>query len=151
MSAVETDIRNAVKTIVAAVYATEGWTAGDDKFGRSMGKDEAHDQAFISVTPDFARERPLKALILDVQVTVQFYLGYDAVPDETISRDSSIIEGYADRLRLAFEGAGSRVDTGDAWYLRLTGIEYYDDPTGNKTRFEATIVGEGVNRAAMPS
>lgn len=151
MASPMTDARARVKAIIAAVYTAEGWTAGDDKFGRSKGMGEAHGTASISVTPDYERERFGKAYILDLGILVQFYLGYDAEPDETISRDSTIIEGYADRLRAAFAGAGSRVDVGDAWYLRLTGIEYPEDPTGNKTRFEATIVGEATNAAALPS
>lgn len=151
MSAPETASRTRVKQAIQTAFSAEGWTAGDDKFGRSMGKDDAHNHANISVTTDFARERPGKAHILDIAILVQFYLGYDAVPDETISRDNTIVEGYADRLRAQFAGAGARVDSGDAWYLRVVGTEYPDDPTGNKTRFEMNIVGEALNRAAMPS
>jgi len=150
MAAPETAARNAVKALIAAVYAAEDWEAGDDKFGRSKGMGEPHDVASISVTPDSSRERPGKAWLLDINITVQFYLGYDAEPDETIQRDSTIIEGYAARLRDAFAGGGATVDQDDAWYLRLTGIEYPVDPTGNKTRYEAQITAEGLNRAAMP-
>lgn len=151
MASPMTAARARVKEIVEAVYSTEGWTAGDDRFGRSKGKDLATDQAAISVTPDYERERPAKAYLLDLGITVQFYLGFAAEPDENIERDSTVIEGYADRFRAAFAGAGARVDDGDAWYLRLTSIEYPVDPTGNKTRFEALITGEATNRAALPS
>jgi hypothetical protein len=151
MASPATAARERIKDVIAAEFTAEGWTATDDKFGRSKGMGEPHTEASISVTPDYERERPGRALLLDVGITVQFYLGYDAEPDETISRDSTIIEGYADRFRSQFEGAGCRVDDGDAWYLRLTNIEYPEDPTGNKTRFEALVVGQATNRAAMPS
>ena len=151
MSAPETDSRARVKQAVATAFSAEGWTAGDDRFGRSKGMGEPHDQASISVTPLYARERLNKAWLLDIGILVQFYLGYDAEPDETIVRDSTVIEGYANRLRAQFAGAGARVDTGDAWYLRWTGVEYPVDPTGNITRFEATIIGEAKNAAALPS
>lgn len=140
-----------IQEVVETVFAAEGWSAGTDKFGRSKGMGEPHDQASISATPDFERERPAKAWLLDMQITVQFYLGYDAQPDENISRDATVVSEYADRFRAAFAGPGCRVDDGDAWYLRFTGVDYPPDPTGNKTRFEATIVGVGPNRAALPS
>ena len=143
--------RTAIKNLISTVYTTEGWTAGDDRFGRSKGKDQAEDVAAISVTPLYERERPGQAEILDLGILVQFHLGFAAVPDENIVRDSTVVEGYGDRLRAAFAGAGCRVDDGDAWYLRFTAIDYPVDPTGNITRFEATIVGEAYNRAAMPS
>lgn len=151
MSVPENDFCDFIQDTIASVYSAESYTAGTDKFGRSKGMNEDHDAAFISVTADWARERPGKAYILDVSLTVQFYLGFDAQPDENITRDATVIQAFAGRLRDAFGGQGASVQVGDAWYLRLTGIDYPPDPTGNKTRFEATFVGEATNSAALPS
>jgi hypothetical protein len=89
-------------------------------------------------------------MVLEVEVVLQLYLAFEAVPDEDIQRNPSVIEGYADRLRTAFRTQSSGT-TADLWFLRLTGIEYPDDPTGNKTRLEATIVGRAQNRAGTPA
>jgi hypothetical protein len=37
----------------------------------------------------------------------------------------------------------------DLWFLRIVGVEYPDDPTGNKTRLEARLVGQGTNPNAQ--
>lgn len=151
MSAPENDFCDFIQDTIAATYTAESYTAGTDRFGRSKGMNEPHGDASISVTVDYARERAGKAYLLDVGLTVQFYLGYDAQPDENIVRDATVIQALGARLRDAFGGQGSSVQVGDAWYLRLTGIEYPVDPTGNKTRYEATFVGEATNTAALPS
>lgn len=151
MSSPATAARSVIKTRIATAFSTEGWTGGDDKFGRSMGMELEEDDAAISVTTDFERPRLNNASLLDIGITVQFYLGYDASPDETISRDVTVIEEFAERLRQQFVGAGARVDSGDAWYLKIIGTEYPDDPTGNKTRFEMNFICEAYNAAAMPS
>jgi hypothetical protein len=151
MSSPATAARAHIKSVIATVYSAEGWTAGDDKIGRSMGKEVAVDEATIAVTTDYERERLGQAIMLDIGILVQFYLGFDASPDETITRDVTDVEEYADRLRNAFSGSGATVDDGDAWYLRVVGTEYPDDPTGNKTRFEMNIVCEATNAAALPN
>lgn len=131
-------------------FSAEGWTAGFDRFGRSKGMGEPHDQASISVTPESERPRPGRIIELQVPVVVQFYLGYDAEPDETITRDSREIAALAGRFRRMLAGDAVNLPDG-AWYVRLGDIDYPLDPTGNKTRFEARVEGIGANAAALPA
>ena len=147
MASPATAIRNELKDLIATVYSDEGWTAADDKFGRSKGMGMAEDEAAIAVYTDSETQRPGRILELIVLVTVQFHLGYKAEPDETIVRDPGVIEAYADRLRAAFDEGGGA----DHWFSHLISITYPDDPTGNKTRFEARIEGRAGNTPALPT
>jgi hypothetical protein len=140
---------DAVAALVDAEFTAEGWTTQHDKFGRSKGMELPEDQAAIAVYQESERERQGQVQMLDVSVTLQFHLGYAAEPDETIVRDPRVIAEYADRVRRAFKGAASSGNSADFWYMRLTSVTYPDDPTGNKTRFEADVLVECENPASL--
>jgi hypothetical protein len=140
---------NAVAALVDAEFSAEGWETQHDKFGRSKGMEIAEDEAAIAVYPEAERERQGQVQVLDVDVTLQFHLGYAAEPDETIERDPRVVAEFADRLRRAFQGAASSGNTADFWYMRLQSVTYPDDPTGNKTRFEAAVLVECENPASL--
>lgn len=145
MSAPETDIRTYIKTVVEDEFSTEGWTVEADKIGRSAGMDgETH----VAASPVRARENERVAIRLDIEVLLQVYLPYSATPDETIVVDPGVIEGYANRLRTALAPSGAMA-TDNLWGLRVTDVDFPDDPTGNKTRLEATIAGFADNPAAL--
>lgn len=154
MAAPETSVSERVAAIADATFAAE-ITAGDitatehDKFGRSAGMELASGKARMAVSADEAREDFRRVIELVVPVTFQFYMAYDAEPDETIVRDPREIQALAARLREEFNetsGPGA-----DHWFIRCKRIEYPDDPTGNKTRFTAEIEGRCANPAALPS
>jgi hypothetical protein len=144
MAAPATLVRARVKEVVEDEFSAEGFTVADDKLLRAHGKDGTE----LAVSPDFERESYGNVNVLEVGVFLQVYLEYDASPDEGIVVDPSIIEGYGDRLRRAFQ-TESDGTTADLWFLRLTGIEYPDDPTGNKTRLEARFTARCENPAAL--
>lgn len=147
MTPPETLIRDRVQTVFASTFSSEGWTAADDKLPRAAGKDG---HAVAAVYPEEARENPRVVNELIIPVVLQLYLAYEAEPDEHIVVDPGVIEGYADRLRGAFETQSSG-SSGDFWFLRLVRIAYPDDPTGNKSRLEAFIEGHAQNTAGLPS
>lgn len=146
MSSPATLVRQRVKSVVATEFAGEGWTAADDKLLRAAGKDGTQ----LAVSPDSEHEDPRAVACLLIDVLFQLHLAYEAEPDEDIAVDPTIIEGYGDRLRRAFRTQSSGT-TSDLWYLRVTDIDYPDDPTGNKTRLHATIQGRADNPAALPA
>lgn len=139
----------AVAALVDDEFSVEGWETQHDRFGRSKGMGDPHDQAIIGVYPEREFPRPARVIQLQVPVVLQFHLGYDAEPDENIVRDPRIVAAFAGRLRRAFAGQNSDVGDG-VWFLQLGDIEYPPDPTGNITRFEARIEGTGSNAAALP-
>lgn len=146
MTPPETLVRDRVQSIFATVFTAEGWTAADDKLPRAAGKDG---ETVAACYPEAARERPGNVEVLEIPVVVQLYLAYTAEPDEFIVVDPGVIEGYADRLRAGFTNQSSG-NVSDFWGLRLVGIEYPDDPTGNKSRLEARVVGMAQNKAGTP-
>lgn len=143
MASPATLVRNRVKAVFDAEFAAEGFVAAHDKLLRATGRDGA---AHAAVSPSFEREDDRRANILRVEVVLQLYLGFQDSPSDPIVVDPSVIEGYGGRIRSAFRTQSGGTGQ-DFWYLRVTGIEYPDDPTGNKTRLEATILAFAENIA----
>ena len=137
-------VRAHVKAVVEAEFAAEGFTVADDKLPRAAGKDGTA----LAVSPNFERQDFTDANVLQVEVLLQMYLAFDAIPDEHMVVDPGVIEGYGDRLRRAFQDQSDGT-TADFWFLHLTSVEYPDDPTGNKTRLEATFSARCENPAAL--
>ena len=143
-TAPETALATRVKSIFATTFAAEGWTVADDKLLRATGKDGDPHAGWY---PVIAAERTNQVRELDSTIIVQLYLGFDPDPNEDYVRDPNVIIGYADRFRRAFQSQSSGT-TEDLWFLRLTQVAYPPDPTGNSSRFEATVVGYSQNPAA---
>lgn len=139
-------LRERVRTIFETEFATEGWTVADDKLVRAAGKDGSTE---VAVYPEDESPNPQRYAELQVECVLQLYLAYEAVPEEHLVVDPTIIEGYGDRLRKACQGNQSGNDS-DFWFFNVTSIHYPDDPTGNKSRLEATFVGRCQNPAALP-
>lgn len=134
-AAPETLLAARVKSVFATEFAPESWTVKDDRLLRANGKDGV---AMAAVSPDSTVEDSRNANVLVVSVTVQLYLAFDPEPDDSLVIDPNVIVGYADRFRRAI-GANDNGNQTDFWYLRMPRITYPLDPTGNKTRFEATV------------
>ena len=148
MAVPETMVRQRIKEIIEAEFTADNppdLTVEDDKLTRAAGM-EGRDRC--ACFPEDSYEDSRKVICLVVRARIQLYLAYDAKPDENIAVNPAVIEGYADRLRRAF-GPNSSGTTSDMWYLRLTRIEYPDDPTGNKSRLEATVEARCDNPAAL--
>jgi hypothetical protein len=146
MASAATTVRQRVIDIVEDEFSAEVLTVANDKLTRAAGRSGVTEAA---VYPEAEYERPGRVIELVVPVVLQIYLPYDAEPDETIVVDPTIIEGYGERLRTAFKTQSSG-NTADMWFLRLTRIDYPDDPTGNKSRLEAQIEGHASNYASLP-
>lgn len=145
MSAPATLVRGRVKEVVEAEFSGEGYTVEDDKLPRAAGRDGV---ARLACYPEMERQSFRDANVLDIAVVLQFYLPYTAEPDETIAYDPGLIEAVADRLRRAFKEQSDGT-TEDFWFLHLTTVEYPDDPTGNRSRLEATFNACATNHAAL--
>lgn len=145
MTPPETAVRAAVQEIFADTFDDEGWTAADDKLPRAAGKD-GHAEA--ACYPERAYGKPGQVIELVIPVVVQLYLAYDPSPDEYIRVDPGVIEGYADRFRVAFDDLHS--GDSDFWFMGGPDFDYPDDPTGNKSRFEARVEGHAHNLGNTP-
>jgi hypothetical protein len=102
----------------------------------------------VGIAPEEETPRPTNMLQQDTAITVKFYRRYDTTVDPNKKVDPRVIAGFADRFRQALRGA-SDVGTDSSWYFNLIRIRYPNDPTGNKTRFEADLVAYGSNSALI--
>lgn len=89
----------------------------------------------------------------DVRLELRTAIGVDFLtvwePDPDVERivDPAVIEGYANRFRLAL-AAYQQTGTSDIWWFQLDELNYETDPTGNITRFSAVVTAYGQNPAA---
>jgi hypothetical protein len=116
-----------------------------DKLLRAAGKDGV---AELAVYPEGAQPKRGQRIELVVPVVLQVYLPFNPDPDEHLAVDPLTIVEHAEAFRQTF--APGTPATDDVWFLRLEGIRYPDDPTGNKTRFEALVEGLGTNDVELP-
>jgi len=131
-----------LESIINTEFAPEGFTAQKDKLHDSVG----HKGTRIAIYPEDDLVNPGNMLVQDSTVTLQFYNQYTLKVDPNQAVDPSVITNYAERFRRRLEFV-NMPGTGSArvWFFDLTRIAYPDDPTGNKTRFIATIRAKGNN------
>lgn len=144
MAVPETEARNALIAALTAEFAADQFPVRDDKLHGSIGKDGT----VIAVYADRMISSPANRYVGEVECVVQFYGKYDLKVDPTQTVSPSTIEARADRFRTALR-QGTDPNTGSVWYFTLERIEYPDDPTGNKTRFEAYVRARGNNTALV--
>lgn len=138
------EARTLITTALGLEFTPDGFSVLDDKLTRFMGADGN----YIAVSP--IRERPgSNAHTLEAQILVQLYGWYDAKIDPAQQVDPGLVEGWADRVRECLKPIGTAAGTDTCWYVRVDDIEFPDDPTGNKTRLEATVRAFGSNNAVV--
>lgn len=133
---------DALKLIIDTEFATEGYAAIHDNLHPAVGQEGTR----IGIAPESEEARPGRAIQNDMSITVKFYRRWDAQVDENKKVDPRPISEFAERFRQAVRG-NDRIGTDSAWYFNLLRIRYPNDPTGNKTRFEADLVAYGTNSA----
>lgn len=146
MAAPETDARQELITAIAAEYAAEGFPVRDDHLHPSVGTKGTA----IAVSTDDVPSDGGNRFINRINIKVQFYGKWkkEVDPEQTVSQ--ATVEGYADRFRrMMLSLDQSRVGSDRVWYFILERIVYINDPTGNKTRFEAFVTARGNNTSLM--
>lgn len=139
-----TQVADALKVIIDTEYALEGYTALHDNLHPAVGQEGTR----IGIALEEETPRAGNMIQQDTSITVKFYRRWDAEVDPTKKVDPRLIAGFADRFRNALRDYGGP-GTDSAWYFNLVRIRYPNDPTGNKTRFEADLVAYGSNSALV--
>lgn len=140
-SAFET-VATAVITVFNTEFAPEGFTMIPDRLHESLGRFRVD----VGISPDEERANIRSRIMQEHYLSVQFY---DLWTDE-ISPDTQVnpfkITAYAERFKEALRRSqATDPGTGDVWYFDVDRIQYPNDPTGNKTRFVASIRAFGNN------
>lgn len=136
----------AIKAVIDLEFQPEGFAAGHDKLHESLGTDGTA----IGISPvrwlPNARNRNEQWTF----IFVQFYDVWTKAIDPTQAVDPRRITTFADRFQAAVESQqATDTGSGDVWWFDVEEVNFPDDPTGNKTRFEATLRARGNNHALL--
>lgn len=139
----ETEARATLKSILQATFTVDGFTVQDDHLHESLGIEGTR----IGTSPVRTVPSSRDNSVAEMFILVQFYGKWNPRIDPNQSVDPATIEGFADRFRKALRTGDPNTD--GVWYFALQSITYPEDPTGNKTRFEATVIARGNNTALL--
>lgn len=138
-----TKLRTQVRAILVSEFTSAELTIFDDKLHESLGQDGP----VAGIYPVFENEG-VRVLDQDTEVAVQVFLRWSKQVQPTQTVDPLAAETYAERVRDAtYRYTTPYAGSSEVWDLRLTGIAYEDDPTGNVSRFTATFRAIGQNFA----
>jgi len=130
----------ALKAIIDAEYAPEAYTAIHDFLHPAVGREGTR----IGIAPESQEALSGNMYQQNIYITVKFYRRWDEDVDETKKVDPRPITEFAERFQNAVRG-NDQIGTDSSWYFNVVRIRYPNDPTGNKTRFEADLVAYGSN------
>lgn len=140
----ETQARKGLIKLLKTEFAVEKIPVKGDKLHGSIGFEGAQIGVYPVRTSPWARDQ----LVADMEIAVQFFGKYDLKVDPLQVVDPTKIESFAERFRGALqEGVSGR--NAEVWYFNLVRLVYPPDPTGNITRFVATLVAYGNNSALL--
>lgn len=144
-SAFET-VATAIIGVFNTEFAAEGFTAILDNIHESLGRYRTD----IGIAP--TEDVPMQGneLVQETWIEVRFFDLWTDEIDPTTLVDPTRITDFAERFRRAVQSYGVTMPgTNDLWYFQVLRIRYPDDPTGNKSRFVATIRARGDNHALL--
>jgi hypothetical protein len=134
----------AVKTIIDTEFAPEGIVAEHDHLHESVG----WDGSYAGISPDYERPEAGNMAALGIWIKVQLYLPWDKEINPFQVVDPRIIARYGQRFREAVRAANLSY-SGQFWFFNVMDLRYPHDPTGNKTRFEASVKAWAENNALV--
>lgn len=129
----------AIETAVLTEFDDEQYmTVVHDRLHESLGSDGT---TWVGISPE---DEPSGGIDMTIVALVQFYGAFvpDVNPEQRV--DPRAVTNKAERLRQAL-GEVRTIGTPEVWFFDITGTRYPNDATGNKTRFEMTVVGRGQN------
>lgn len=133
-----------LKGVIDTEFQPEGYVAVLDELHESLGRK----RTAIGISPVEDVLQPGNDIVQETVIEVKFYLRWkqEISPDTQI--DPTTITEYAERFRLALGRASRNIPgTSQLWYFDVRRVSYPRDPTGNKTRFVATVRCKGNNIA----
>lgn len=123
-----------LKTIIDGAFSTEGWVAEHDTLHPSLGEEATR----IGIAPDADTPRSNNYVMNEIRMMVQFLGQYELDVDPEQAVDPRIVTRYAERFRRACQADDTPGDQ-HFWFFNIERITYPNDPSGNKTRFYATV------------
>lgn len=133
-----------IKAAFDAEFAAEGFVMRFDNLHGSLGLQRV--DVGIAPVEDVPNSR--NKVALETWVEVKFYDAWTkkwgASPEIVVNPER--ITEFAERFRRCLRESGVHdPGTNETWYYDVERVRYPNDPTGNKTRFVATIRAFGDN------
>lgn len=113
-----------------------------DRIHESLGSDG---QLWIGLSPV---SEPTTGIDMTIELLIQFYGPFIADVNPAQMFDPRTTTNKAERLRQALSESRT-IGQSKVWFFDVTNTSYPSDATGNKTRFEMTVVGRGNNSALV--
>lgn len=136
------ELATALAQILNTIYAPEGLTAVHDDLHPSLGSAET----VVGIAPERWQANPQNRTEKWTFVTVKFFHKWDKQINPSQTVDPAIIAEFAERFEQGIVTyRATNLGSGDVWYFDVDQIEFPEDPTGNKTRFHATVRARGNN------
>lgn len=142
MSSPATSARLILIDLLSTEFGDDNFAVRPDRLDKALG----FDGAVIGVHPLRERPNPADRLELMTTLQVQLYGHWNPQTDPNEIVDPVTVEAWANRFRTMI-GAYTQTGTSDVWWFQLEEITYESDPTGNCTRFCATVTARGSNPA----
>lgn len=147
MSSAYSQAADLLKLIIDGTFLAEGAAAVHDDLHESLGFDgEWH----VGINPDDRGDivNARTALVQETWIQVKVFAPWTKMVEPTQAVDPRDITEAAERFRRAIKASGQPA-TDPMWYFNLVQISYPRDPTGNRTRFVATIRVFGNNASLV--
>ena len=137
-------VATVLKTLIDTEFAPENIVAVFDNIHGSLGTKGIC--VGIAPTEDLVHQND--RLVQETWIEIKFYDLWKKEIDPKTIVNPTRITAFAERLRVALREAGNGITdpgTGQVWFFQLMKITYPNDPTGNRSRFVATIRAWGNN------
>lgn len=128
--------RLAVSAAVATEFAAE--LQGRPVEEQPLATDAGSQGVMAAVYADGWQERPADVNTREVTLNAVLHDHYgDYLGDGSSNASAALVEGYSDRMCAALKA----IQTSVAWYIRVRRVEYFNDPSGERTRFRCVVTG----------
>lgn len=141
------EVATLLKGLIEDEFAAEGFKVVFDKLHESLGERRVE----IGVFPVEDITRSDNAMVQETTLELRFLGLWSKKVDPTQLVNPTLVTTYAERFRRKLQETEGLVTapSGRAWFFLLNRVWYPDDPTGNKTRFYATIRVLGNNSSVV--
>lgn len=135
-------VAEALEAIIEAEFDDKSITVQHDNVHESLG----YLGTIVGIAPEDETPTPGRMIQNEIRVRVKFYDFWDKAVDNQQQVDPRVIAGLAERFRRAcYAQHASVTGTPLVWFFDVMTVTYPNDPTGNKSRFEAVVRAYGQN------
>lgn len=138
-------VAEALELIINNEFAPEGVVATHDNLHAALGQT----RVAVGINPIYDQVNGRNTTAMEIWAEVKYYDLWTQEIDPTTVVDPRDIAAKAERFRQAVQAARVTAGNDQVWFFDVMRIEYPNDPTGNKSRFVATLRAFGNNSGLL--